>query len=750
MDRNVTKNGQEFIEQFFAALGKSDFRQCENCLFYLQAVAEVEPHYLHWSRYLQGVLIYRRDPDYARSGKIWSQLLLLPLEPRLYAKVLLALGNFYQRQGDWLKSIETYQQSLPLFEQLGQPLEKIKALQNIGNAYGRGFDNGDLSLQIIHKGIEASEQAIKILTNFTENPKELCGPFYNTVGGLHFHLENWQQSVDYYLKFLEISQELNNRLNVGFVNGNLGEIYQKQGKLIPALDAYQTALEIFQEFDEIREIPEVLANLAALYEEMDQAEQALHHHEQAIIAVEECRAQLSTQENRMAYMSTAHHYYGNAILYCLSIGDKAQALHYAERARSREFLDMLDIAHGSDEGISIPLTLEQIQEKLPPDSLLLSYFTTGLYNHKLYRETQKRKVHRHRFPDSKIILFAVTKTTLDVYEPAIPAARLDGVDNGSRRIWKNLQDASYGDFLYDQLLGPVTDLFHSKKQLYIIPHGVLHPIPFLALIPDALSATVPPLAYGLSASILLQDERQTSPSDDLKPCLAVGYNGSAANSLALAEQEAERVATSMQGHCWRGKMPKKTNLFTQAREYQLLHFACHGEFNQSSPLNSILIIGPEETLAVSEVNEKFRLENCKLVVLSACESGRHQMLRGDELLGFIRAFLNVGTQCVIATLWQVNDYSTLILMERFYKNLQVAGNINAALVEAQYYLKNLTCVQIRVILDRWLDELPKKSEATTTIVKVRQTLEQEFVDDELVFADPYYWAPFVLFQSQSL
>ena len=61
-----------------------------------------------------------------------------------------------------------------------------------------------------------------------------------------------------------------------------------------------------------------------------------------------------------------------------------------------------------------------------------------------------------------------------------------------------------------------------------------------------------------------------------------------------------------------------------------LHFSCHGEFDPESPLESILHIGPNETLTGQEIIDNLRL-NCDLVTLSACESGLSKVQLGDEL-----------------------------------------------------------------------------------------------------------------------
>jgi CHAT domain-containing protein len=79
-----------------------------------------------------------------------------------------------------------------------------------------------------------------------------------------------------------------------------------------------------------------------------------------------------------------------------------------------------------------------------------------------------------------------------------------------------------------------------------------------------------------------------------------------------------------------------------------------------------------------EVSEISRLDlDCDLVVLSACQTGRGQLLSGEGIVGLSRAFLYAGARSVVVSLWNVSDISTGQLMKNFYQNL-TAGQSNAA------------------------------------------------------------------------
>jgi CHAT domain-containing protein len=73
----------------------------------------------------------------------------------------------------------------------------------------------------------------------------------------------------------------------------------------------------------------------------------------------------------------------------------------------------------------------------------------------------------------------------------------------------------------------------------------------------------------------------------------------------------------------------------------------------------------------------------------------NELPAGDEFIGLARAFLLAGSRSVLATLWPVDDRSTVAIMEGFYKRMDQAGHADdysngqaAALAQVQRELKN--------------------------------------------------------------
>lgn len=109
----------------------------------------------------------------------------------------------------------------------------------------------------------------------------------------------------------------------------------------------------------------------------------------------------------------------------------------------------------------------------------------------------------------------------------------------------------------------------------------------------------------------------------------------------------------------------------KASQYDILHFACHGELNQDDPMLSSLRLAPDaDNDGYLHTGEIFEMRlSASLVVLSACNSGVGELTTGNELMGLTRGFFFAGAPSIVASLWTVDDRSTAFLMGEFYKNL---------------------------------------------------------------------------------
>ncbi|HEX8966228.1 MAG TPA: CHAT domain-containing protein, partial [Chloroflexota bacterium] len=231
--------------------------------------------------------------------------------------------------------------------------------------------------------------------------------------------------------------------------------------------------------------------------------------------------------------------------------------------------------------------------------------------------------------------------------------------------------------LHDVLLGPVANWLSAYQRLVIVPHGLLHRVPFAAL-HDGHAYLVErfELAVAPSASSLTFCLRPRARNGQRA---LVGAN-SADGALPGAIEEATAVARLYETDSLSEGELTLANLSKRAREADLIHLAAHGVSRTDAPLFSYLRLADGHLTAL----DCFDLElDCALVTLSACESGRGTVAPGDEQIGLARAFLYAGARAVLHSLWRIDDRVTRQLMIDFYSGLHAGLGRGAALRQAQ-------------------------------------------------------------------
>jgi CHAT domain-containing protein len=192
------------------------------------------------------------------------------------------------------------------------------------------------------------------------------------------------------------------------------------------------------------------------------------------------------------------------------------------------------------------------------------------------------------------------------------------------------------------------------------------------------------------------------------------------------------------------------------------HFGCHGYFNFTNPRKSSLILAgadfkagsieldPEQFLSLQDGElldlEKcltldtifsLNLEQCRLVTLSACETGLIDFRNtSDEYIGLPSSFLYAGAASVVSSLWTVSDLSITFLMVKFYENLLSQTSVAIALNQAQIWLRNITKKE----LQEWILENKISLDATLNM-SLRHRL-HKMSDNEQPFKSPFHWAAF--------
>jgi CHAT domain-containing protein/predicted negative regulator of RcsB-dependent stress response len=381
-----------------------------------------------------------------------------------------------------------------------------------------------------------------------------------------------------------------------------------------------------------------------------------------------------------------------------------------------------------------PLTLTQIQAQVLDDNTLLLQYSLGEERSYLWAVT-KTGITSYELPKRAEIEAAAQQfyrllNTRSYHLRGEPATIQV---EPSERITEVVTQLS------QMLLAPVTEQLGNKR-LLIVGDGTLQYIPFSALpVPGTSGEKVFPLLVNHeivnlpSASTLAilrnehsdrkpapkaiavladpvfspNDERVQANREPIPSATSNDLNTRTLNRstrdvdvslkrLPFTRTEGDRILSLVPEAQRRSAFDFAANRATATSEelsqYQVVHFATHGILNSVNPELSGVVLSLVDEKGTPQngflrLHDVFNLNlPAELVVLSACETGLGQEVRGEGLVGLTRGFMYAGAPRVLVSLWSVDDEGTSELIGRFYKKmlqekLQPAAALRAAQIE---------------------------------------------------------------------
>ncbi|MBV9327806.1 MAG: CHAT domain-containing protein [Chloroflexi bacterium] len=234
--------------------------------------------------------------------------------------------------------------------------------------------------------------------------------------------------------------------------------------------------------------------------------------------------------------------------------------------------------------------------------------------------------------------------------------------------------------LYAMLMGPLAQLLKGCHRLLIVPHGVLHSVPFAAL-HDGTRYLVERVEVGLAPSATVigycRRPRQAATAKSLVVA------NSADGYLPGALEEGRRIGRLLDAECLFEGEATVARVRDKGARASLVHFAAHGHSLADAPLLSYVQLADGRLAALDCMD---LLLDCDLVTVSACESGNAVVLPGDEPVGLTRSLLYAGARSVLQSLWRVDDTLTCELMTEFYTRLRSGASRSGALRAAQMHI----------------------------------------------------------------
>jgi tetratricopeptide (TPR) repeat protein len=575
------------------------------------------------------------------------------------------LGTLYRRLGDPYKAMDAYRAAQNLYSQQHDADGEIAVLKNIGIVYA-------------------------------------------------LDLDDLPHAAGMFEAALTLAQKTRNRREEMQAHLYLGESLFRAQDLGLARSEFERAQALANELATSEEQWKALYGLARIETASGNNDEAETDYRNAVALIEKSRSQLQLSALRAEFFADKRDVYDRLISILLKKNDMGGAFLFLEKSRARNFQDRM----AGSQGVSaLPLTLVEVQAKLEPGTGLIELWVSG----------------------NQLGLIWCTHQTAGVQVAQFTFEQQARIAEWARHFPGSLQEFDKDEGLpLDDLFGEGWPSLPDTHHLLIVPDGWLSAVPFdllrfsrgsTARLIERYDITYLPTAallrrrsdnrriywpwtHELAAfgnPVMESKKSETAVSDDqMQDARQEGIQ-----ALPYSAQEIEDIS-----HLARGAAQlflqrddqKTTFLNGSANSALLLHVSTHAFADADRPENSRLLFSPEGAGSTPNyvfLRELYDLDltHVNLATISACDTERGKLMRGEGVQAFSRALLAAGANSSVTALWRVDDRSTAEFMKQFY-----------------YFLL-------------------QKNETKAQALRLAKL---KFIHSESRFSDPAVWAAFVL------
>jgi len=674
------------------------------------------------------------------------------VDPTNISKDLNNIGIIYERKWtisedkqNLYGSLKYYNEALELAKRTDDTATEIKVLNNIGSVYSYLGEYAK-SLDYFQSALSKAQKA--------KDTEELS-IILNNIGIVHAQLGNFEESTRYYEMVIDFASEIKGKKVLWEAYFEIANAYKNQNQLPAALQNYRKSISVIENIRSSINLEELKAtylgsdkridvyhNLIDLYVRLYDETRQSSYAADAFRTLEGAKARAFLDSIEVSKLD-------------LSKGINQRLLNEETDLMSRiselgTKLLVPQLSQGQRDQLNQELA--QCENQLESLKREIREFSPAYANLR-YPRTLTLQEAQSELIDDETACFAYLLAKEKSYGFAITRKNIKIFPLPDRKEVKQLvqehlgaitdvsnHDCSSGYKLYEILIRP--GLSDNIKRLIIVPDDVLYYLPFETLLRQnrgsdwlvrGYTVAYEPSLSSLKELVLRKKENghktakdilavgdPSFGSNEVEPAIDGGA-GPSQNSGSPVDNEFVRLKYSGQ------EIEKISALFKPGRrdtllreraseenfkrqnlaDYRIIHFATHAFIDDKKPARSAVVLSldqdPKEDgfLQMREVfNLKFKAD---LVVLSACQTGLGQLIRGEGIEGLSRAFFYAGASSVLLSLWAVNDQASAQFLERFYIHLRSAKPVVDSLRKAKL----------------------------------------EMIESE-VLAHPYYWAGFVV------
>jgi CHAT domain-containing protein len=569
------------------------------------------------------------------------------------------LANYNLYLGNVTAGSEHLRQAIHLFEAVDARSDLMVGENLLGVVHDVQEDSGGAS--------QSYQQAYRIAMELDR--KADAAMYAANVSIALIKNKDWSHAATWNRTAFDLDRQSDGNPNAAIIARNQARIAAKQGNDEEAVRNCRALLVDSQKNPFLRwEAYEMLAGIDTRARRFAQANE---EYAEAISVIDGARATLENLQNRITLLSRLIPFYKEYVNSLVEQDNDPKALTVIESGRARVLSEAL--RRTTEPMVFDAAALKHLAETTK--SSIISFWLAP--DRSFAWLITPREVRRFVLPpDSEI-------------ESMIAAYR-----NSVEHSWGDplaAKDAA-GSKLWNALLGEIAPRIAHGSNVMIIPDGALHRLNL-----ETLPVPGPSPHYWIEDVNLAVAPSMTLVAAGARPqpagapsLLLMGAPVPVPQFDKLPQAEAEIAA--IQSHFPEASKAVFTGATATVAAYRqvgpgrftFLHFAAHAEPNPESPLESSIVLSP--------VDGQYRLTardivgsqlTAGLVTISACRSAGSRVYAGEGLIGLAWAFLEAGSNAVIAGLWDVNDGSSRLLMDQLYAGIAAGKRPAAALHDAK-------------------------------------------------------------------
>ena len=252
--------------------------------------------------------------------------------------------------------------------------------------------------------------------------------------------------------------------------------------------------------------------------------------------------------------------------------------------------------------------------------------------------------------------------------------------------------------LLARFVKPVIKLAGEKKEWVIVPDGLFFQLPVESLPADESGKMIiedHEISYEFSARFMMEQKEMPLPLQQNNAVISFAPFSLTGTRLKTGEIKSleklpysKEEISALKGSRYADQSATKNVFLKNIKHFQIVHLATHAITDLENPSSSYIAFYPasgvrsEDFLFLDEIYS-LNMDSCRLIVISACETGRGELVHNEGVLSFARAFLYAGCPSTINTLWKADDRSTAEIVRLFYQHLEKGETKSRALQQAK-------------------------------------------------------------------